>query len=234
MKEIKRTLLRFAVVFVVLQFSCSDSGGGSEEPPEDQITPPAKAVGILPVNGEPCSDYQEIVDDNTKVLVAFGWNTAELAQSYILVISEGSTELFRNSFSTLKAEAQLDRGKTYTWQVISVNEDGQTNGDTFSFTTPGTPVGNFAPYAAGITIQFNIESLEMTVSWIGSDEDGDQLTYDVTVWENESILIEEIDYTLNSIDSTVFKSGANYSVEVVSKDSFGNFSISEASGEAPE
>lgn len=233
MKEIKSIITLLLFIPVVSLLSCDDGGGGSEEPPVP-TNPPAKAVGVLPANGEPCSDYDEVTDDDSKVLVAFSWNAAQFAQSYILVISEGASEVFRNSFNSLDTAVQLDRGKTYTWLVISVNEDGQTNGDTFSFTTPGTPIGNFAPYAAQITIAFDTNTLEMSVSWVGSDADDDTLTYDVSVWENESILVEEKDYTLASINPITFIGGAHYSVEVISKDSSGNFSISTASNGAPD
>lgn len=234
MKIIKSTFARLVlIVAIILQSGCG-GGDGTENPPIDETKTPGKAVGTLPANGEACADYEEVTNDDTKVLVLFSWNAAQFAQSYILVVSEGSNEVFRNSLNSLNTEVQLDRGKTYTWLLTSVNSDKETIGDTFSFTTPGIPVGNFAPYAAEIAIEFDINTLEMSVSWIGSDEEDDQLSYDITVWENESILMEEVDYIFESIDPITFTSGENYIVEIVSKDSSGNFSISVASEKAPE
>ena len=75
--------------------------------------------------------------------------------------------------------------------------------------------------------------MEMSIGWIGNDEDNDVLTYDVKVWENENVLMEEANYTLDSLEPVLFLNGESYSVEVVSKDTSGNFSISTMSVEAP-
>ncbi|MGX1929918.1 hypothetical protein [Flagellimonas sp. 2504JD4-2] len=235
MRELKSTIFKFTLpVMFVMLLACGGGGGNEgEEPPEEQKTPPAKAVGTLPANGEPCSDYEEVANDDTKVLVSFKWNAAQLAQNYILGITEGSTEVFSNSFNALEAKVELDRGKTYSWSLTSVNSDGETSGDTYSFATPGIPEGNYAPYAAEIAIEFDTQNSEIAISWIGRDEDGDALTYDVTVWENDVILVEETDYDQTSVNPVVYQNGVDYSVEVVSKDSSGNFSISRAQETAP-
>ncbi|MGW9687298.1 hypothetical protein [Flagellimonas sp. 2504JD1-5] len=234
MKEWKSIMFKSIIgIFTIALFSCGGGDGGGEEPPEEQKNPPAKAVGTLPVNGEPCSDYEEVSNDDSKVLVAFKWNAAQLAQNYVLRIVEGSTEVFRNSLSVLETKVELERGKTYSWSLTSANSDGETVGDTYSFTTPGIPQGNFAPYAAGISIEFNTQNTELSISWVGSDEDGDQLTYDVSVWENDIILVEENDYDQITIAPIIYQSGEDYSVEVVSKDTSGNFSISKVTDTAP-
>lgn len=234
MKKIKSIVFRSMLAFTALVlFSCGGGDGGGEEPPEEQSNPPTKAIGTLPANGEPCSDYEEVANDALKVMVAFKWNAAQRAQSYVLVVAEGSTEVFRNSSSALEAQVQLDRGKTYSWSLTSINNDGETGGDTYSFTTPGIPQGNFAPYAADITVEFNTQNSELSVSWVGSDEDGDQLVYDVTISENDVTLIEENDYDQSSIAPIAYIDGEDYTVEIVSKDTFGNFSISRVEERAP-
>lgn len=215
---------------LILLVSCSDGGGGSDDgpepPPPQNETPPAKAVGALPANGEPCSDYEEVVGDDSLVSVLFNWNAAQFADSYILTVLEGSSQVFNNSFTTLSASVELDRGKTYMWSVTSVNENGQTNGDSYSFTTPGVPIGNFAPYTAEITVMFDEATSEMTVSWVGSDEDGDPLTYDVKVFEEGMSIFESLDLAVSEIGPLSFTSNADYEVEVISRDDSGNFSIS--------
>lgn len=237
MKKIKPIsgILYFSIL--VLMFACG--GGGGEQPaPEPEPEPsndlPAKVVGTLPANGEPCSDYEEVTSDASKVSITFKWNAAQYAQSYVLTILEGTTQVSNSSYTALEATVQLDRGKTYTWYLTSVNDDGQTKGDTYSFTTPGTPIGNYAPYAAQITLVFDVGTMEVSVSWIGSDEDADVLTYDVKVWENDIVLMEEVDYTSDSLPLISFISGESYSVEVISKDPSGNYSVSTISETAPE
>ncbi len=228
-----------SLVFLVLILlvACSDGEGGSDDgpepPPSQNETPPAKAIGTLPANGEPCSDYEEVVGDDSKVLVLFNWNAAQFTDSYVLTILEGNNQVFNNSFNSLSTSVELDRGKTYTWSVTSVNEDGQTNGDSYSFTTPGVPIGNFAPYTAEITVMFNEVTSEMTVSWVGSDEDGDPLTYDVQVFEEGISIFESLDLTVSEIDPISFISNANYEVEVISRDDSGNFSISKLEVSSP-
>ena len=66
------------------------------------------------------------------------------------------------------------------------------------------------------------------------DEDNDLLTYDVTITENESEIIEETDITDNSISGIEYNSGTEYYIKVISKDSTGSFSVSEITANSPE
>ncbi len=222
------TIFLCLVVFGLTFFSC---GGNDDRPPVDL---PEKAIGTLPANNEPCSEYEEVVGDDAKVLVLFEWNTAQFADSYVLTVLEGSVQVFKNSFSAPSTKKKLDRGKTYTWFLASVNEDGRTIGDSYSFSTPGVPIGNFAPYTAVITITFDEVTSEMEVSWTGSDEDGDPLTYDVKVFEEGRSIFETVDLASTAIAPIVFRIGTEYSVEVISKDGSGNFSISKRTVPSPD
>ena len=227
-------ILTLFLVYIGFISACSSGDGGTDtNPPMDQVNLPAKAIGVLPANGEPCSEYEPILDNENRIRVAFQWNTAQFAQRYILVVMQNNSEVFRNSFTSTQTEVDLDRGATYTWRIISVNQEGETNGDTFSFTTPGTPIGNFAPYAAEITIDFDITSMDMAISWIGSDEDGDTLQYDITVQENETVIIESSNQSEDFLELISYMEGADYIVEVISRDTFGNFSVSRSNVRAP-
>ena len=217
---------------IFLFLSCSSSGDETPPPsPPENLTPPEKTIGVLPENGEPCADYTVVENDNSKVLVAFKWNAAQNAENYNLVILEGSNEVFSSTFNILETEVQLNRGKTYSWFLTSINEDGETKGDTYSFTSPGTPLGNYAPYAAEITVTFNTQ---MLVSWAGNDEDGDVLTYDVTVKKNELVLMQETDYGDTSINPIDFEAGSSYDIEIISIDPHGSASISTSVVTAPD
>jgi hypothetical protein len=211
----------FLMLPVLFALSC---GGGSEDsqPPGETKNPPAKTVGTLPANGEPCSDYEPIEGNETKVSVLFTWNAAQLADRYILQIQDENTEVFNESFTSLSASVNLNRGVTYTWSVTTVNDNGQTSGDTYSFTTPGTPEGNYAPYPAAISVDFDEMNTSMSVSWIGSDEDGDDLTFDVFVYEEGSLIAEQENLTVLSLDPISYLPGYEYSIEVNTKDDFGN------------
>lgn len=232
MKKLKNTMITLlSIATVILLTGCSGGGDEIEEPPIEEKNLPAKAVGVLPANGEPCSDYEEVVNDDSKVLVAFQWNTAQFAQSYVLIVSEGGNEVFRDSFTVLQAQVELDKGKTYTWHLISVNEDGQTNSDTYSFTTPGTPIGNYAPYAAEISVTFDPTS--MYVSWIGNDQDGDELTFDIKIFEDGELVSEFSDVLDSQINPMAYAPNAEYTVNVNSKDSHGSSSESNLTVIAP-
>jgi hypothetical protein len=236
MNKMKSIFRMVCGCIVIILSSCGGEGSG-EQPPPPEPNPsndlPLKVTGTLPVNGEPCVDYEEVASDDTKVLIAFTWNEAEFADSYELVVLEGSTEVFNNTYSNLEAQVELQRGKTYTWSVTSINQFGETAGNTYSFTTPGVPVGNYAPYAAEINVEFNTNTMEMSISWLGSDEDGDSLVYDVQVLENNSLLLEEVDYSTESLQPIQFTAEETYFIEVVSKDTNGNFSISNTDIKAP-
>lgn len=228
-----RLLVFLALIFLV---SCEEEMSSEEpvEPPIQNETPPAKAVGTLPVNGEPCSDYEEVSGDDSKVSVLFNWNSAQFADSYVLTVLEGNNQVFTGSFTTLNANVELDRGKTFSWSVTSVNEDGQTNGDTNSFTTPGTPIGNFAPYTAEISISFDEGTSEMTVTWVGSDEDGNELTFDVEVFEEGQSVFDSVNLTSTSIGPIGYMLDTDYTVEVISRDGFGNFSVARLEVTSPD
>lgn len=221
-----------ALILVCLN-SCDKS---TPEETEKQIdkTVPTKVTGTLPVNGEPCSEFEPIPNDDTKVAILFKWNTAQYVVNYELEVLLGNEQIATTMVGGQEATVTLDRGKTYTWTVTSKNEFGTTESDTYSFTTPGLAEGNYAPYAAEINTEFNTSAQLLTVNWIGADEDNDLLTYDVTITENESVIIEETDIAENSISGIAYNSGTEYSIKVTSKDNTGSFSVSEVTVNAPE
>nr|WP_299068172.1 hypothetical protein [uncultured Allomuricauda sp.] len=221
------------IVLSSLLFACGGSDSSGDTPPDEQAQVPAKTVGTLPENGEPCSDFEEVSGNPFKVSVRFGWNSAQFAQNYALKVFENQTEVSSTTVNTLQTDVVLDRGKTYTWSVTAINSDGETLGDTYSFTTPGVPVGNYAPYAAEITVNFDMTSSEMSVSWIGRDEDGDTLVYDVKVIEGENAIVEETEVSTNFLQPINYMSEVEYGVEVISRDPNGNFSISLTEMKAP-
>ena len=219
----------YSVFTIFLVVSCNDSAASDPNTDsEPQMNLPGKVQGTLPINGEPCSEFEEVDGELSKALIFFEWDSTPFAQNYEIRIFNGGNQVFIESTSSLASNAILDKGKSYTWSIIAKNAYGETTSDTFSFTTPGEPIGNFAPYAAQITLNFASDTTEMSISWIGSDEDGDTLTYDVRLWENDELFMEFNDLTISSLDPISVNPTYTYMVEVVSIDNPGNFSISKA------
>lgn len=219
---------------LILAFLFSCGGGSSDTPPEQGDEMPEKVIGSLPVNGEPCSDYEEVLGNNSMVSILFKWSIAQTAKSYDVIVYEGASEILRKSVTTSETRIELNRGKTFTWQVISKNGTAESKSNTYSFTTPGKPEGNFAPYAADIDVEFNSIAQEMVVTWICNDEDGDTLTYNVKIVQELTGEIRYEGLIETSLEPIQYIPGTTYYLEIQAIDTFGNFSISKVEGEAPE
>jgi heme/copper-type cytochrome/quinol oxidase subunit 2 len=217
------------IFFLCIAMICSCSKGESNDPKEPEeavLILPGKPVGVLPANAETCSDFEAVPGETDKATILFSWSAAENASSYLVTVFESDTEVSSATVTITMTELTLEKGKSYSWTIKATNKDGETQSNTFSFTTPGEPIGNFAPYAAEISMDFNESNGELVVSWVGKDEDGDPLTYDVIVEEGDIIVEEHEDLTTVELNPITASAGVVYTVQVTSKDSFGNFSIS--------
>lgn len=212
------------ILLIILIGACTKSG----TPPED-IKPelPGKPEGILPANAETCSDFEEVIGAADKAAILFSWSPSENTTNYLLRVFASETEVSSSTVSTTEAKLTLEKGKSYTWSITAKNGTGEAISNTLSFTTPGRVIGNFAPYAAEINTEYNSTSSELSISWSGSDEDGDILTYDASVKDgggndilNQTNLSESI---LNPISVTL---GETYTIRITSRDGSSNFSIS--------
>jgi len=221
-----------ALILVCLN-SCDKSTSTASEKQQEEPTL-TKAIGILPANGEPCSEFEPIPNDDTKVSIAFKWNAAQNAVKYELNVLLGNDQAATTTVSAHEATVTLNRGNTYSWTVTSINEAVTTISDTYSFTTPGLPGGDYAPYAAEISTEFETEAQLLTVNWIGTDEEGDDLTYDVLITEDEIVILDETDLINTSITGITYTKDTSYTINIVSKDGTGNFSISEVTINSPE
>jgi hypothetical protein len=226
-------LLMVITLFSSLAVSC-DKGSDTDTEKQTENPIPTKVKGTLPANGEPCSDFEIVPNDNSKVAILFKWNASQDAVNYDLIIMDGTQEAAKTTVGATEATLSLDKGKTYSWTVTAKNETGNTVSDTYSFTTPGQATGNYAPYAAEITLDFNTTNQTLNISWTAEDEDGDSLTFDIEILEDETLIQEESDLTTNFIDDIIYMNATLYSVKVISKDVSGNFSVSEKTITSPE
>lgn len=232
---IYNTIYKVITVFILLVFMSSCDNGGSEEEEMQLEKPvPTKAVGTLPANGEPCSDFEIIPNDDTKVSISFKWTSAQNTTNYDLIVLEGTSEVSNTTVDALQTNVTLSRGKTYTWRVVSKNENNSSISDTYSFTTPGLTASNYAPYSAEITVIFDTTAKLFNMQWTAVDEDGDDLVFDIIISDEQNIIVEENNTSSLFINGTPFTGNTVYTFKVTAKDSNGNFSISETSIISPE
>jgi hypothetical protein len=221
------------VMLLVFMSSCDDGGSEEEEMQLEKPTP-TKAVGTLPANGEPCSDFEIIPNDDSKVSISFKWTSAQNTTNYDLIVLEGTSEVSNTTVDALQTNVTLSRGKTYTWRVVSKNENNSSISDTYSFTTPGLAASNYAPYSAEITVIFDTTAKLFNMKWTAVDEDGDDLVFDISISDEQNIIVEENDTSNLFINGTPYTGNTVYNFKVTAKDANGNFSISETSIISPE
>lgn len=223
----------FTIIVCLVSTSC-DKGTSTETEKQIDKPLPTKAQGTLPANGEPCSDFNPVPNDDSKVSIPFKWNASQHTINYDLSVLEGAQEVAKTTVGALETSVTLERGKTYSWTVTSKNETGTTVSDTYSFTTPGQAVGNYAPYAAEIALDFDTDNQVFNINWTAADEDGDSLTYDVVILEGGTVVQEELGLTINTITGIPYANDTFYTVKIITKDVVGNFSVSEKTISSPE
>ncbi|WP_324027145.1 hypothetical protein QSV08_05040 [Maribacter sp. BPC-D8] len=215
--------------FIVLGMLISCGKGGDDSPNGNQTdnTPTlTKSSALLPENGDVCTDFSEIINDQENIKVIFKWSAVPSATAYVLTIFESTTEVYTTTITSTETEVAIGKGKSYTWQIEATNANIESTSDTFSFTTPGDVTSNYVPYAAEITMTFDYNSNNLTVNWQGNDQDGDNLSYDLIIKEGEVELVNitnTLETTYGPIDTVI---GSEYTVEVHSKDGSGNASVS--------
>lgn len=219
--------IKTALLFIGLRliFSC---GGGSDSPNEPVINLPEKATLALPLNGENCSDFKAVTNNDTKAEITFSWGASAHASSYILKITQSGTEIINQVLTTTTHKAVLDKGKTYSWTVTAKNSEGENLSATHSFTTPGNPVGNYVPYAAIINFNINNSTSMATLSWVGKDEDSNtsELKYDIEIKEDNNVLLSLTNQISTSVPDFLVKLNATYRIKINTIDKHGSFSSS--------
>lgn len=203
-------------------------GGGSDSTEERKINLPGTPALSLPLNGETCSDYTVVASNTAKAEIAFSWSITAYATSYVLVVTQAGTEVVNQEITTTSYEAVLDKGKTYSWTVTAKNKDGVKASTTNSFTTPGTPIGNYVPYAAVINFSVNSTTSMATLSWVGKDEDSNasDLKYDIEIKEDNNVLVSLINKTQTSVADFVAKLNSTYQIKINTIDKNGSYSSS--------
>ncbi|WP_140485339.1 hypothetical protein [Flavobacterium sp. GSA192] len=215
----------FLFVGLGLIASC---GSGGDSPAEPEVKLPEKSILALPVNGETCSAFGVIANDDTKAEINFSWGAASHADSYILKITQAGNLVVNQTLSTTTHKAILDKGKTYSWTITAKNTDGENLSTTHSFTTPGKPIGNYVPYAAVINFNINSSTSMASLSWIGKDEDSNtnELKYDISIKEDNVSKVSLTNQTQTSLADFAVKLNSTYQIKINTIDKHGSYSSS--------
>lgn len=215
----------FLFIGLGLGISC---GGGSNTPDEPEVNLPEKPALILPVNGETCSEFTVVENNDAKAEIHFTWAAAAHANNYILKVTQSGTEVVNQTITTTTYNVVLDKGKTYSWTVTAKNSDGENSSATNSFTTPGEPIGNYVPYAAAINFNIDNETSMASLSWVGKDEDSNanELKYDIEIKEDNILLISLSNKAETSVGDFAAKYNSTYQIKINTIDKNGSFSSS--------
>jgi hypothetical protein len=220
--------IKTVFLFIGLGLMVSCGSGGSDSPDEPVKNVPERPVLALPLNGETCSDFVVVANNNTKAEISFTWAATAHASNYILKVSQAGKEVANQIVTATNYKLILDKGKTYSWTITAKNNDGENTSATHSFTTPGNPVGNYVPYAAVINFNVNSSTSMATLSWVGKDEDSNtnELKYDIEIKEDNNVLLSLTNQTSTSVPDFVVKLNATYRIKINTIDKHGSFSSS--------
>lgn len=182
MTKIRSTCI-YLVVFIALNSCSSDKGPKTPEP----------SILIIPENNELCSTGVSVT--NSQSNVEFSWSESKNTNYYNLVIENLNTNSRKNIdllYQTSKS-VRLDKANSYSWYVISVNEeklDDTVQSEVWQFYLRGDNESNSPPFPAkavspipGLTVE--LINGKSVIEWSTSDVDNDSLSY--------SLYLDEID-----------------------------------------
>lgn len=219
----------FFFLLLALLFSCGGDDNGGENPGPHPVAAPEAATLVFPDNNTECNEG-EIVSD-TESSVTFTWNASEYTDTYSVNLdnlnagTSGTTEVDTN-----EATLTILRGTPYEWSVTSKAEGTSETAESSSwkFYNAGAATLSHPPFPADATDPKSGSSVAegtVTLEWEASDVDGDIVSYDVYLDENNppqtligNTSTETIDYEAVS--------GNVYYWSVITIDNAGNTSDS--------
>lgn len=203
--------------------------GGSK----DALIPaPSKATLSFPTQNAAC--YSGTVISTTQSSVTFSWSASDNTDSYELDVKN----LLTNTITTFPATTfqlsiTLLRNTPYSWFIISKSSKTTTTAtsDTWKFYNAGLGTVSHSPFPADVSSPSfgqNITATAGTVNlaWIGSDVDGDIVSYDVYFGTTTSPAILKTNTTNQFLNNVTVSSNTGYYWKVITKDSQGNTSDS--------
>ena len=214
--------LRYYFLIIILAINCK----------KEVIITPEPPILIGPENNNSCTS--ETIISEGKSQVNFSWQAAFNADEYELIIRDIETnyDIQLTTFRTFTAVV-LDRGKQYSWWVISKYNADQTLSKSriWTFYLEGSQKSSHFPFPANLlnpksNDQISLIDGKYVFRWETTDLDNDIIEYDLYLGTDPSELIltaEKLsfNYVELSLNSNQF-----YYWKVITKDAEGNSSSS--------
>ena len=218
--------LRYYFLIIILAINCK----------KEVIITPEPPILIGPENNNSCTS--ETIISEGKSQVNFSWQAAFNADEYELIIRDIETnyDIQLTTFRTFTAVV-LDRGKQYSWWVISKYNADQTLSKSriWTFYLEGSQKSSHFPFPANLlnpksNDQISLIDGKYVFRWETTDLDNDIIEYDLYLGTDPSELIltaEKLsfNYVELSLNSNQF-----YYWKVITKDAEGNSSSSPIKG----
>ena len=203
---------------------------------KEVIITPDPPLLIGPINNDSCTS--ETIISSQKSQVNFRWQAALNADEYELVVRDIQTNLDiqLNTFRIYNPVV-LDRGKQYSWWVISKYNKDQTFSKSriWTFYLEGPQKSSHFPFPANLlnpksNEQISLNDGKYTFRWESIDLDKDIIEYDFYIGIDPvelTLLAERL--SLNSIELSLNPNQLYY-WKVITRDSEGNVSSSPVEG----
>jgi len=178
------------------------------------ITIPEARAPDKPQLTYPSNNARDIPAGN----ITLKWESKESNLTY-RVEFDGKTYTTNNKSYTVSVS---ERGKTYSWKVVAVNEFGkETTSDEHSFRTMDNRAPN-TPSNPSPSNNATNQPLTVTLSWDCSDPDGDAITYDVYFGTSSNPTAKaSTNQSGKTLSKGTLSAGTIYYWKVVAKDSKG-------------
>lgn len=239
----RRTYLFSILVLSTLVLIGCSSGGDDNPPPGNgggdddnpSIPDPSAATLVFPEDNTECNTGIVNPDNEALSTVTFEWNAANNADNYTVTVTNLNTNnsQFANSSSTT-ADITIERGTPYSWFVTSRAQGTTSTAEStvFRFYNEGPGIENYAPFPAEAVRPSSGENFAngtstVDLEWLGGDIDDDIEDYEVFFGTdpNPSSSLGVVNGTTLS-DIAVMNTTVYY-WQVITRDSFGNSSISQ-------
>jgi hypothetical protein len=195
------------------------------------LVPPAKATLVFPKQNELCTNGRVV--NPTESVVLFDWDDSQNIESFELTIKNLLTGVaIIKSTTETQQEVTILRNTPYSWYITSKSSRiaVTAQSDVWKFYNSGPGEVSNAPFSADITAPSMGQSVKpnglITLSWTGSDVDGDIIGYDVYFGTTNSPALLKANITDSFLAEIAIESNKTYFWKIITRDSKGNTSVS--------